>query len=162
MRHNEKRKQSFFKKAKAIIGEHTPLKKDCGQLCGSACCKGDGGTGMLLFPNEETSLKVIEKGGVRLAVCDGKCDRHQRPLSCMIFPFFPTYNEKGRVEVKTDLRGRGICPMIDRADEIKFNRGFLWRVKKLGRYLAQDEECREFMEGISEEIRLLESFLYTK
>ena len=74
-----------------IIGDKTPLRKDCGQICGGECCKGDSDTGMLLFPGEETTLNIIEKNGVRLAVCDGTCSRDERPLSCMIFPFFPYF-----------------------------------------------------------------------
>ena len=33
----------------------TPLKKDCGRVCGAACCRSPEGeeTGMLLFPGEE-------------------------------------------------------------------------------------------------------------
>lgn len=53
--------QRLYKKAKNIMQDKTPLKKDCGQLCGKACCKGDTETGMLLFPFEENSLPVTEK-----------------------------------------------------------------------------------------------------
>ena len=102
----------LYKKAKNIIGEKTPLYKDCGKLCGGACCKGDEATGMLLFPFEETALKVTEREGVRLAVCDGSCNRNDRPLSCMIFPFFPYITPEGRVKVIPDIRGGEICPIV--------------------------------------------------
>ena len=68
MKTNEKYYSDLYKKAKEIIGEKTPLRKDCGLICDGACCKGDSETGMLLFPCEQTSLSVTEKDGVRLAV----------------------------------------------------------------------------------------------
>ena len=161
MKTQEEKYAKLYKKAKSIIGDSTPLSKDCGKLCSSACCKGDSDTGMILFPFEKTSLEVKEKNGVRLAVCGGSCDRSERPLSCMIFPFFPVMDERGKITVKADFRGVNICPMIDHEDKINFSRGFLWRVKKVGRLLKEDELCREFLVGISEEIVKIEA-LYSK
>ena len=64
-------KERLYKKAKRIIGDKTPLKKDCGLICGGACCKGDSKTGMLLFPGEETSLNIIENAKTsRPSVCN--------------------------------------------------------------------------------------------
>lgn len=144
--------QRFYKKAKSIMEDKTPLKKDCGLLCGKACCKGDGETGMLLFPFEETALPVIEKNGVRLCVCDGSCNRDERPLSCMIFPFFPYVTPEGRIKVIPDIRGSEICPIVRNFTETKLDRRFLYRVKKVGRLLAENEECRVFLNGISREM----------
>lgn len=141
----------LYKKARKIMEDKTLLKKDCGLLCGKACCKGDGETGMLLFPNEETILDVIEKDGVRLCVCDGNCNRDERPLSCMIFPFFPYITKDGRVRVVPDIRGGKICPVVRNFTNVKLDRRFLRRVKNVGRLLVQDEKCRAFLEGISRE-----------
>ena len=145
----------LYKKAKNIIGDKTPLYKDCGLLCENACCKGDEGTGMLLFPFEETVLRVTEKDGVRLAVCDGKCDREDRPLSCMIFPFFPYITEAGRIRVIPDIRGYSVCPLVGNTDKVRLDRGFLMRVKKVGRLLSEDEECYRFLYETSREIDML-------
>lgn len=143
--------QRLYKKAKNIMQDKTPLKKDCGLLCGKACCKGDAETGMLLFPFEETSLSVTEKNGVRLCVCDGSCNRRERPLSCMIFPFFPYITRDGRIKVIPDIRGSGICPIVRNFTETKIDRRFLRRVKKVGRLLSEDDQCRTFLEEISRE-----------
>lgn len=143
--------QRLYKKAKNIMEDKTPLKKDCGLLCGKACCKGDAETGMLLFPFEETSLPVTEKNGVRLCVCDGSCNRRERPLSCMIFPFFPYITRDGRIKVIPDIRGSGICPIVRNFTETKIDRRFLRRVKKVGRLLSEDDQCRTFLEEISRE-----------
>ena len=97
--------QKLYADANRILSDKTPLKKDCGLICGGECCKGDNETGMLLFPFEKTTLNIIEKDGVRLAVCDGSCDRNERPLSCRIFPFFPYVTPEGRIRVIPDIRG---------------------------------------------------------
>lgn len=144
--------QRLYKKAKEIMQDKTPLKKDCGFICGKACCKGDRETGMLLFPFEETSLPVAEKNGVRLCVCDGSCNREERPLSCMIFPFFPYLTPDGKIKVIPDIRGNGICPIVRNFTEIKLDRRFLRRVKTVGRLLKENEECRAFLEDISREM----------
>ena len=88
----------LYRKIDRIMGTLTPLRADCGALCDRACCKGDDCTGMRLFPGEQTRLRVRETDdGGRLAVCDGSCERAERPLACKIFPFFPTVDERGRV-----------------------------------------------------------------
>ncbi len=44
-----------LEKAREILAEVTPLKTDCGKVCGARCCRSLEGeeTGMLLFPGEE-------------------------------------------------------------------------------------------------------------
>ena len=130
----------------------TPLKKDCGVLCSERCCSGDERTGMLLFPGEETALEVIESGGVKYAVCSGKCSRNERPLSCRIFPFFPAVDKDGKVSVTIDYRGFGICPLVRNAPGIAFDTRFLRHVKVAGIMLARDPECRKLMEEITGDI----------
>lgn len=140
-----------YKRIYRLFDGVTPLNADCGKICGKNCCKGDSRTGMLLFPNEETALNVIEENGVRLAVCGGVCDRNERPLSCRIFPFFPVF-ENGRVKAVTDLRGINVCPMVSHRNEIRFSRRFLRHIRIVGKILYRDPECAEFMNRISEEI----------
>ena len=149
----------FYEIAKSIIGDKTPLYKDCGLICDKACCKGDDSTGMLLFPNEETTLKVIEENGNRLCVCGGRCNRANRPLSCMIFPFFPYMDESGRVKADIDPRGVSVCPLVSLSDEVEFNPAFIRRVSKLGRFLKKDPECRRFLYETSREIDKLNLFM---
>lgn len=143
-----------MEKAKQCIGSLTPLKgHDCGQLCSAACCKGDDSTGMLLFPGEETALSVKKTDdGQRLAVCSGSCDRSQRPLACMLFPFFPTVDDNDRVFAEIDSRACGVCPIAAHSDEVIFDSTFLRAVKKAGRLLAKDEQCLEFMRSITAQI----------
>lgn len=151
--------ERLYKKANKIIGNKTPLKKDCGKICGGACCKGDSDTGMLLFPFESSNFQVKEKDGVRLCVCEGECNRKDRPLSCRIFPFFPYVTTEGKIKVIPDIRGANVCPLIAHFNETDFDRGFLYRVKKVGRLLYEDEQCREFLVDTSREIDLLLSLV---
>ncbi len=145
--------KKMYDRINRILKDLTPLKGDCGQLCGCACCKGDGNTGMRLFPYEESTLDVRElENGIRLVVCNGTCDRNSRPLACKIFPFFPTIDEKGKVYVELDYRAKRLCPMIEHYDEIIFEKRFLKAVKKAGKILSKDKKCREFLYESTSEI----------
>lgn len=146
---NERKLNRIYK----MLENVTPLRADCGRVCDKACCKGDENTGMLLFPFEETTLTVKEDNGLRLAVCDGFCDRSERPLSCRLFPFFPVMNELGDIEAVIDWRGYGVCPLIEHEREVKFDRRFLRTVRRVGRILYRDEDTFAFMQKISGEIK---------
>ena len=140
-----------------MLGTLTPLRgHDCGTLCGVSCCSGGDGDGMLLFPGEKTELPVKEAELGRLAVCSGSCERDKRPLSCRIFPFFPTVGEKGRVSVRIDSRAMGICPLAQYSENVIFDRRFVRRLGRAGRLLARDEECRSFMREVTLDIEALE------
>jgi len=144
----------------ALLGDRTPLCADCGLLCGGACCKGDSDTGMRLFPHEPTTLPVRELAdGGRLVVCDGTCDRSERPLACRIFPFFPTVDERGRIFVEPDDRAARLCPLLSHSEELVFDRSFFKALKKAGRLLAADEECRAFLQEVTAEIDTYRAFL---
>lgn len=91
-------KRFLILKAYELLDRNTPLKTDCGRLCGSLCCKGDSKTGMWLFPGEEfffeelsgfTVLNCDGNFGYKEVVCKGVCDRKTRPLACRLYPFFP-------------------------------------------------------------------------
>ena len=142
--------RNIYNKVYRLLEDVTPLYADCGQLCGKACCMGDGRTGMLLFPNEETTLEVIEENGRRLAVCNGKCDRSERPLSCMLFPFFPV--EDGGIQIAVDYRGINVCPMVMHNRDIQFNKRFMRHLRVAGKILWSDPECAAFMKEIADEI----------
>ncbi len=150
----------MYEKIFRIMGDLTPLRVDCGVTCGAACCKGDSETGMLLFPHEESEMTVkLGKNGERLVVCDGRCDRDKRPLACRIFPFFPTVDDKGKVFVELDLRAKRLCPLVEHCDEIEFEPKFFKALKKVGKVLVKDEECRKFLEQTTLEIDLFGEFL---
>ncbi len=136
-----------------IFDDLTPLRgRDCGILCGKRCCAGDGRTGMLLFPGEETTLPVVEKDGRRFAVCSGRCDRSIRPLSCRIFPLFPRIEGNGACKARLDVRGNSVCPLVRAGHRVAFDPAFVFAVEVAGRALAADEGCRAFLDEINAEI----------
>ncbi len=154
--------KQMYNKIFKIMGELTPLKADCGTLCGGACCKRDDKSiGMRLFPGEESNLQILvnEETAQPIAVCTGTCNREERPLSCRIFPFFPTVDEKGRVFVEPDYRAARLCPMIEHIDEIVFDKRFFKAVKKVGKILAKNKECLEFLQETTAEIDTYKAFL---
>ena len=142
-----------------MLDNCTPLKNvDCGQLCESACCKGDGETGMYLFPHEEIMFKDnpswleisesrIEMSNgkkVLLAVCNGTCPRERRPLSCRVFPLVPS--DKNVSEI--DLRARAICPLCYGEDLI--NKKFYKKASRCFRILSSKPEIKPFLDMLVE------------
>ncbi|MCR5150341.1 MAG: hypothetical protein K6B52_03850 [Clostridiales bacterium] len=142
----------LYNKVYALLRNTTPLTADCGILCERRCCKGTENKGMLLFPGENTDLEVKETGEKRLAVCEGNCSRGSRPLSCMIFPFFPVIDEQGIISVDFDYRGVSVCPLITNGDVVSFNKKFFRNLLKAGKLLAKNDKFRKFMEDVTEEI----------
>lgn len=112
--------------ARSLLREVTPLKADCGRLCGAACCQADVGdeSGMYLFPGED-ALYPPDIGWARilrtrwqsgdfaasLLVCDGHCPRDARPLACRIFPLIGRREGHG-VRIHLDLRAWPVCPLM--------------------------------------------------
>jgi hypothetical protein len=157
------KKDEVILKCYKILENETPLNFDCGKICDGKCCRGDENTGMLLFPGEETlideNIKIkISQNGEKIAVCNGSCNRKKRPLSCRIYPFFPLVKELGerkRVKIIFDLRAD--CPLIK--GEYEFNKEFLHRLKRVGKYLLLNEEAKKFYldlcDDLNEQIELL-------
>ena len=99
-----------YKKVYEILDSITPLKCDCGILCGNACCNDDEyeeEMGMYLLPGEEimhdkndpcliwTKDNAVDydfpmswTGTVDFVKCEGpkKCKRNLRPIQCRTFP----------------------------------------------------------------------------
>ncbi len=133
-----------------IIGNLTPLRSDCGRLCGAACCNGDEDTGMLLLPGEEELLQsapgftVKSADGHRLLVCNGQCQREYRPLSCRIFPL-AIVNDNGRTKVIPDPRSIPLCPLYRKALDDRLDPAFKKAVKSVAKLFSQSPEMLEFM-----------------
>ena len=53
--------------ARELLRDVTPLKTDCGKVCGARCCRSLEGeeTGMLLFPGEEEEYRNREGWSLR-------------------------------------------------------------------------------------------------
>ena len=113
-------------RARELLTDVTPLRRDCGLTCGAACCRcdEDGQGGMLLFPGEEALYDPLPEGftltaddgvmpGMRLLTCVGSCRRDQRPLACRMFPLTPVLiasEGKEQLRVRVDPRAFAVCP----------------------------------------------------
>lgn len=138
-------------KAYEIIGELTPLKSDCGRLCGAVCCKGDDDTGMLLFPGEKELYEECSQNftvtetdyGMPLLLCNGRCNRKHRPLSCRIFPL-AIVNKNSSLKIIVDPRSRTMCPLYRQAVNNRLDPAFVSAVKQAGKVLFESEAIMEF------------------
>ena len=154
-----------LREAWTLLETVTPLKADCGQVCGGRCCRPDGDhIGMRLFPGEERLLP--ERGytlrpaaGGSLYTCEGICDRACRPLACRMFPLFPYVTKEGRVRAVFDPRGFRVCPLVRQSAHVPLERAFVRAVRRAGRILMGDDACRAFLEENSREIEELWRFL---
>ena len=152
--------------AREKLKDVTPLKRDCGRVCGARCCEPLEGeeTGMLLFPGEEAcyagqpgwALRDTAMG--RMAVCSSRCDRAERPLACRMFPLLPVPDRDGKVRALVDLRARAVCPLARQGIEA-MDPAFIGAVKEAGECLMADAEQAAFLEALAgeqEELRQLQ------
>ena len=148
----------LLKTAREKLEALTPLKTDCGRLCGARCCASLEGeeTGMLLFPGEEdfhedmNGWRIVPAGKDMLLICPGSCEREERPLACRIFPLIPVLREDGSIAVRTDERARAVCPLT-RQGKQGMDPAFVEAVRQIGEMLAGDPEQRAFLQRLTEE-----------
>ncbi len=151
------KKENVIETCYSLLRNVTPLEFDCGKICKGKCCKGDDKTGMLLFPGEESlidpDIQVIKnENGESFAVCNGTCERKKRPLSCRIYPLFPIIKKDTDGEyIEVEFDSRADCPLT--SGEYEITREFAKRVKRVGKYLLQNEETEGFYRELSDELQ---------
>ncbi len=151
----------------------TPTAFDCGRFCKKACCKGDSDSGMYLFPCEESVYSLLDPDWARITdtdftyeykgrnktvnmlICDGHCDRYQRPLACRIFPLTPYIDKKGHLSIITDPRAKAVCPLTDPVLENDLNPLFVSNVRKICALLDKNSRVHAFFKAYS---RLLDEY----
>ena len=142
----------------------TPLKRDCGRICGARCCRSLDGeeTGMLLFPGEEKAYagkegwKILDAAAGKLVICPGRCERDERPLSCRLFPLLPLTGDDGTVRAAVDLRAAAVCPLA-RQGMNAMDPAFTEAVREAGERLAEEDELALFLDVLEEEQQELRS-----
>lgn len=152
-------------RARALLETLTPLKTDCGKLCQGACCQGDEETGMLLFPGEEAFYEgcafariipagfAFGGGDVQLFVCNGTCERGNRPLACRLFPLFLKFKEDGTTKLRMDVRAKTVCPLTDygiRALDPEFKQA----ARRAYDLLLEDEACAAYLRELDDAFSL--------
>ena len=151
--------------ARTLLENQTPLKTDCGRLCGHACCQPDetGENGMLLYPFEALLYKkpidgfaytlkpdsTLVKDGQRL-VCEGACPREHRPLACRMFPLrvrLTAREDEGTTDVKAELdpRAWAVCPLLEEGGLRAMGEPFIHAVEEAGRLLSRNTFMLEAM-----------------
>ena len=152
---------NLLNEARALLQDVTPLKINCGKLCGGACCQpspdDDGENGMLLFPGEEAFYaepiegmpfhladdNTLFEGGKRF-VCEGKCSREHRPLACRIFPLRMRMEaDQQHVTAEIDPRAWCVCPLLEQGGLRAMSQDFTKAVEAAGNLLCQHEQMRE-------------------
>lgn len=152
------------RQARDLLESVTPLRRDCGGVCGAACCQSDedGQGGMLLFPGEEALYQELPEGftltrdnailpGMTLLTCEGRCDRSRRPLSCRLFPLTPvlvTENGQEKLKVRMDPRAFAVCPLCEqgiRGMAPEFGQAAL----QAARILCQCEEHKRYFRALA-------------
>lgn len=149
---------SALEEARRLLSDITPLKTDCGRVCGGRCCRSLEGeeTGMLLFPGEEDfyedaeDWRILPAGRELLLICPGECDREARPLSCRIFPLLPLTGDAGGVTVRTDERARAVCPLA-KTGKRGMDPAFVQAVLEAGELLMAEPAQRAFLQRRAEE-----------
>ena len=151
--------------ARALLEQVTPLKADCGRLCAGTCCQGDETTGMLLFPGEDALYadcafaRVIPAEfslagrDAQLLVCDGECERKNRPLACRLFPLFLKFTPDGSTRVCMDARACAVCPLCDYGLDA-LSPAFRDAARQAYDLLLRDEECRAYLKALDEAFTL--------
>ncbi|MCR5565368.1 MAG: hypothetical protein K6F61_00840 [Clostridiales bacterium] len=144
--------------AREKLNQATPLKNDCGRVCGARCCRPMEGeeTGMMLFPGEAEAYagkpgwKVRKTARGDLVVCPGSCRREERPLSCRLFPLLPVIDDGGAIRVVTDLRAKAVCPLA-RQGKSAMDPAFIDAVREAGELLARSDEQAVFLDLLADE-----------
>ena len=141
----------------AAIGKKTPIKADCGELCGAKCCRGSEEDGMLLLPGEEKLMKLVpgmslrtSENGRSYVVCRGTCRRALRPFACRIYPLTLLKNGN-EIRVTADPRAKYHCPLLAATEYI--DPDFVRALRKAGKIMMESASGRAYLDELAEELR---------
>mgnify|MGYP003290760471 CR=1 FL=1 len=162
--------KKFYEKAYSLLEDLTPIPADCGKLCESACCKSpdEEEAGMYLYYKEEVMLKnypdikieetdfTYDGMSAKIAICDGTCDRHFRPLSCRIFPLVPYKKENSPLTIIIDPRAKAMCPLAKTFKMSDFDEDFIETVMYIFKVLSREKHIKSF---IIEQSYLLDEYM---
>ena len=166
-------KYALLRRAYALLENVTPLRYDCGKLCGGACCKSDTVNietegGMSLLPYEDTLIggfdgfKIKDTQDGKVLICGGKCERFFRPFACRIFPYYARIDESsGRISLRIDPRSVNVCPMALKKKGTRHSVYFHRNVIRAVRLLMRDEDFKKELIKTSEFCDSLYDFYYS-
>lgn len=155
-------KYALLRRAYALLEDVTPLKYNCGLLCGGACCKSDTVNsetegGMSLLPYEDVLIggcegfEVKETVDGKVLICDGSCERIFRPFMCRIFPYYASIDtDTGKISLKIDPRSVNVCPMAVKQKGTRHSVFFHRNAVRAVRLLMKDEDLKKELIKTSE------------
>ena len=148
-------KYALLRRAYALLENVTPLKYDCGSLCGGACCKSDTVNaetegGMQLLPYEDVLIggfegfEVKDTDDGKVLICGGSCERIFRPFMCRIFPYYASIDkESGRICLRIDPRSANVCPIATKKRLTRHSVYFHRSAVRAVRLLMKDEDFKK-------------------
>ena len=152
--------------AREVLGEVTPLYRDCGALCALACCQSDeeGLGGMLLHPGEAALYQELPPGfsiqkdssllpDGQLLRCEGHCKRSDRPLACRVFPLMFITKGEG-LDVALDPRAWPLCPLMPSGIP-GLRSDFVLAAQQAASLLAQSPAQRLFVQAQQKRVEAL-------
>ena len=167
-------KYALLRRAYALLENVTPLRYDCGKLCGGACCKSDTVNsetcgGMSLLPYEDVLIggadgfEVKDTDDGKVLICSGRCERIFRPFQCRIFPYYARIDaQTGRISLRIDPRSVNVCPMALKQKGTRHSVYFHRNAVRAIRLLMRDEDFKkeliktsEFCDGLYDFYRSL-------
>ena len=167
-------------KARKELENVTPIKGDCGLLCGSLCCKKTEKSeqsedfGMWLFPGEaqlyknHANFKVVQADGnssYPFLLCGYSCEkndfckREERPLFCRFFPYFPVVDRNNGIEIIVHPTALKMCPLITSKYKLRITSEFSRAVKKAVYIMLNDAELREYLTETGEYLKSMSEFV---
>ena len=149
-------KDQILSLAYGKLCDTTPLKYDCGKLCGAVCCKSgavasEGESGMRLLPGEKEYLtgkgfRFSDSEDGVILLCGGKCDRRFRPFMCRIFPYYPRLTEENgftRISLRSDPAAFRFCPLAVKQRHLRSSAYFRRNAVHAVRLLLGDEDMKK-------------------
>lgn len=151
-----------MRRAYALLENYTPLKHDCGRLCGNACCKpcavkGEAPGGMMLLPYEDVliggcdAFDIKDTDDGKILICGGNCERMFRPFMCRIFPYYASIDKDTcKITLKADPRSVGVCPIAVRKKGTRHSVYFHRNAVRAVRLLMKDDDFKRELIKTSE------------
>lgn len=151
-----------------LLDRVTPLAGDCGDLCGSECCRGRDELGIYLYPGEETMFTGQEDwlewrhpkakhhgfppwwtARVTMVRCLVPCPRWRRPLQCRLYPLAPHLLRQGELLLILDpVEVPYRCPLVE--EEVPLQEVFVEAVWQAWRAMLNDSEIYSLVRWESE------------
>ena len=113
---------------------------------------------MLLFPGESVLYRdkqgwqLRDAGKNELIICEGHCEREDRPLACRLFPLLPVDDVSGKAVM--DARARYVCPLYS-SGIMGMDAAFREAVADCGKRLMACPSTAAFLRELNEENRAL-------